>query len=495
VSQRWGDRLLDLHGFRQTQTAISVYYMLAGSNALAYETPVLGPPWSIPFEFPLYQWIVALVAGTKWIALDQAGRLVSVVFFLLTLIPGYTLLGTLRIPARIRPAILALVLVSPFYIFWSRTFLIESTGLFLSVSYTALVVRFLRVPCASNALIAVVFGALAAMVKVTTYVPWFLAASGFVIHDLIRPDSAIRSTPGLIRRLLALALMAAIPMVLLEGWTSFADRHKELSTLGTHVKSSALNVWNFGTLEQKLDRETWRIILSRTPTTLGSQWVIVAAALCAVLSRRRLVAFLTCIALYLSGPLIFTNLYFVHDYYSFANQFFLYAAIGVAIVSLVEAGALFRVGAIVGVLVMIAISVESYRENPIIGPNRALATEMSRIADTVRGLTKPDEVIVLMGFDWSPEIPYYSQRRALMLPRWKELKGDNNEMGRAIMSLKGLKIGALILSTVEPGPISADQLKNALAALGFKSRSRPVEAPFQLYLPEASVERDQVSRF
>ena len=111
---------------------------MAGSRIkLAYETPVLGPPWSIPFEFPLYQWLVAAVAGTHLLPLDQAGRLVSVVFFLLTLIPTHSLLAALRIPGPMRLVFLSLVLVSPFYLFWSRTFLIESTGLFLCVSYVA----------------------------------------------------------------------------------------------------------------------------------------------------------------------------------------------------------------------------------------------------------------------------------------------------------------------------------------------------------------------
>ena len=47
---------LSIHNFRQTQTAITSYYMIRGGPFLKYETPVFGVPWSIPFEFPLYQW-------------------------------------------------------------------------------------------------------------------------------------------------------------------------------------------------------------------------------------------------------------------------------------------------------------------------------------------------------------------------------------------------------------------------------------------------------
>src|SRR6266851_10032050 len=44
---RWNTPLLGMHAWRQSQTAITSYWMLRGSPWLAYETPVLGPPWSI----------------------------------------------------------------------------------------------------------------------------------------------------------------------------------------------------------------------------------------------------------------------------------------------------------------------------------------------------------------------------------------------------------------------------------------------------------------
>src|SRR5690242_6357999 len=50
--------IADLHQFRQTQTAITAYWMAKGGPWLAYETPVLGYPWSIPFEFPVYQYLL-----------------------------------------------------------------------------------------------------------------------------------------------------------------------------------------------------------------------------------------------------------------------------------------------------------------------------------------------------------------------------------------------------------------------------------------------------
>ena len=48
--------MLGPHSFRQTQTAISTYYMAEDASVFAdYITPVLGKPWRIPMELPIYQ--------------------------------------------------------------------------------------------------------------------------------------------------------------------------------------------------------------------------------------------------------------------------------------------------------------------------------------------------------------------------------------------------------------------------------------------------------
>src|SRR5262245_10384506 len=95
ISTGWSHTLNDFHGFRQAQTAIAVDYLVKGGPWIAYETPVFGPPWSIPFEFPLYQWITALVVIVFRISVEQAGRAVSAGFFYASLIPGYLLLRRL----------------------------------------------------------------------------------------------------------------------------------------------------------------------------------------------------------------------------------------------------------------------------------------------------------------------------------------------------------------------------------------------------------------
>ena len=80
VSVGWSRPITERHDFRQTQCAITTYYMVKEPFKLAYETPVFGLPWSIPFEFPLYQWTVASVVRLFATPLEQTGRFVGICF-------------------------------------------------------------------------------------------------------------------------------------------------------------------------------------------------------------------------------------------------------------------------------------------------------------------------------------------------------------------------------------------------------------------------------
>src|SRR5580704_7828424 len=86
LAYRWNMPLASPHAFRETQTASTVYWMLRGGPWINYQTPVMGPPWTIPFEFPTFQWIVGCVASLP-ISLDNAGRLVSWGFLMATAWP------------------------------------------------------------------------------------------------------------------------------------------------------------------------------------------------------------------------------------------------------------------------------------------------------------------------------------------------------------------------------------------------------------------------
>jgi hypothetical protein len=81
--------ILEQHGFRQSQTALSAFYLIKNGFSLDYITPVIGEGWSIPFEFPIYQYLVALIYKGINIELTIIGRALSILFTLLCCIPVY----------------------------------------------------------------------------------------------------------------------------------------------------------------------------------------------------------------------------------------------------------------------------------------------------------------------------------------------------------------------------------------------------------------------
>ena len=116
----WNLPIIEEGGFRQTQTALTVNWLLKGGNWIAYETPVVGSPWAIPFEFPFYQWIVAVITYISGMEAEQAARVVSYSFFLLCLIPIHSLVKRYDLNKWTYLLIVSFFLSSPIYIFWSR---------------------------------------------------------------------------------------------------------------------------------------------------------------------------------------------------------------------------------------------------------------------------------------------------------------------------------------------------------------------------------------
>ncbi|MFM8331947.1 MAG: hypothetical protein ACKN9T_09685 [Candidatus Methylumidiphilus sp.] len=70
ISFGFGPYIVDDHPFRQTQTALTALYLESFYEIFTYVTPILGPPWTIPFEFPLYQGLAKILSGTSGLPPD-----------------------------------------------------------------------------------------------------------------------------------------------------------------------------------------------------------------------------------------------------------------------------------------------------------------------------------------------------------------------------------------------------------------------------------------
>jgi hypothetical protein len=228
-----------------------------------------------------------------------------------------------------------------------------------------------------------------------------------------------------VRHALAGFVLAGIPLLLFVLWTRHADGLKALNVAGAGLTSANLARWNYGAFAQKASWPVWDTLCQRTirdiighPLLMG---FLVAAGMMARRFRWKLAI---CLGLFLVVPMVFTNLHFVHDYYPYSNGIFLIAAFGWAIVALLEAGGKRQYFGMAFLLLCLAASGRQYRsyswrfsEDVAFGPLRP------ELLQAIQSYTRSSDVLIAFGTDWSSELPYDSERRALI---WRDLASDLN---------------------------------------------------------------------
>ncbi|WGD28369.1 hypothetical protein AncyloWKF20_11115 [Ancylobacter sp. WKF20] len=411
--------IMDMYSFRQTQTALTSYWLLHGGPWIAYETPVLGAPWAMPFEFPVYQLIVSALAMLG-VPLDVAGRLVNFGFFLGTLGPLWLLFRALRLGPASYLATAILYVLSPLYLYWSRTFLIESCALFFSMLWLALLAHYLTRGGWVFVAGAVVAGCLAVLAKSTTFPAFVLVGGLGAAWTLI---ARLRGGERLIRLLaeaLILSLTVIVPFTIAWVWVSYSDQVKLANEFGSHLTSTALSSWNFGTLDQKLSAHLWKdIILARIlPDIAGSFYLMAVAVIVFGLVLRKSAVFaLIAIVGFFSSIMLFTNVHMVHNYYQVANGLFLIMATGIAL------GAMFDRGLrAISLLCLMVIGVGQYlffqKIYSEVIKNDHVQDRTLQIALIAKAQTQPSQSLLVIGEDWSSAVAYYSERKSLTLPAW-----------------------------------------------------------------------------
>jgi hypothetical protein len=431
LTWNWDKSLMGIHNFRQTQTAITSYWFIREGITLDYQTPVLGKPWEIPFEFPFYQILAALMAEITSVDLDKAGRAVSVAFWIACLFP---LQGMLRWWVRDRTerwAIILLVWSSSTYLYFSDSFMMESVALFFSLLYLYSLVQFVRRASGWLLLLAVACGLMAGLQKPTTFLIAVVPALGFVGLELYR-----RRADGMFAKKIASLFVAlAVPLAGIELWTRHADAVKTLNPLARHfITSQALTNWNFGTLAQRLSFDVWNRIGGIEMLWgfgRGSYWLLWAAALTiplAIWRGRHRMEILILGAGYLTGPLLFTNLFYIQEYYIYENSLYLELAFGLAVVDLVESFAAGRnsnrkglnsiaqVSLSCGILLGIsAWGIYAYQQCWVPLISRQPTSEEARQAlEPVAKAGNPQDVLLVYGEDWNASVAYYSGRKAIV---------------------------------------------------------------------------------
>lgn len=433
------------YSFRPTQTALSAYWIAKGGPWLNYETPVLGAPWSIPFEFPLYQLLVAGISHFG-VPLDAAGRLVSFAFFLGCLWPIRMLVLNVDLSELAFWRVAILFVSSPLYVFWGGSFMMESCALFFSLLWLAFLAEFIRYRRANALVTSVLSGCLAALVKITTFLCVGLVgglATLVVVWLAWRRGEPARQ---LVETVVGCALIGFVPLILALGWTFYADQVKAMNEFGASLTSTQLTTWNFGSLSQRLNGGLWyNALVHRTfPHTLGYLWPMSIALLCVGLVRKPFLGLAAAVG-FLSLFLLFTNLVFVHDYYPYATAVFLVIGVAIGLDGLKNAKLRLAGLFLMGILAANQVAYFKHKYFSINDFYRSNASPELGAAQIVKTHTAPGSSILVFGEDWSSILQYLSERKGLAVPNWAPQDLFNRLLSTPQAFLGDSPLGAIVI--------------------------------------------------
>ncbi len=437
----WQSKNLPGVEYRQAQTALSAYWIGVEHNfSLAYPTPVLGKPWSIPMEFPLYQWTVAAVSRLTGLELVKSGRVVSEICFYLTLPAILLLLARWRVAPDHRWLVLAVVVTCPLYIFYTRAFLMETMALMFSVWFWVAFERAVIGRSRGWLLLAMSMGMGAGLVKVTTFLVYLLPVAGWAL---------IRLWAGRKENWKAdlgwMVAAVAVPFAATLWWMDFADATKALNPLAGFLQSENLQSFTWGTWTARFSYEGWASkgrMLRDSLTWLPAVGICLLAAAASTETRRRWREVGVCGAAFIAPLVIFPVLYALHEYYFIANTLLLLLAMGLALVALAESS---WPRWLVATIVLLVVGGQAGRYLIHYYPTQKLISHGGDgLSLSLRTLTRPEEYVIVTGQDWNSMTAFYAQRRALMLR--SDTENDPARVHAALTALAGEKLGALAVT-------------------------------------------------
>lgn len=402
--------LSEAHAFRQFQTTLMIRELMDGGVWQLSPLPVLGPPWQVPMEFPLFQWIGA-VGGTIVGAAPQiAGRLTALVFFMIS--AALMAVMATRLYSRVVGLIaFGLFMFLPFGWQWGNAPLIEFAATAGAVA--SFYVIMLWVERRSRWLLVLLTFTLAfmALVKITTAVVWVIPL--LAVSVWWGTTSGKRS----IYSRWPLAVPLSVSGILAVAWTRYSDGFKASHQFTEFLTSESLTTWNFGTIDQRLGTRNWFRIAEYSESIVGLLvifFVLLTAAVALWGFRPITVALASTLFI---GPLVFFNLYYMHSYYLAAVYpalvLVVAAGIGGIARSLQDRSARMLASLVMAfsVLVMAWIS----PEGQLVSQRTSEGLYQFPLAEEIANNTPADAGVIAIGCDWDPAYPYLSGRRMLML--------------------------------------------------------------------------------
>ena len=389
--------LLEKHAWRQTQTAFTArVFHERGIDLLHPALPVFGEPFEVPFEFPLFQ-AAAPVVMDAGVEDDMAMRVTGLACFLLTALLLFGLVRHVAGPISALGAVVAFVM-TPFSLVWARSSMIEYLATAGAVGFTwaTTVWRETRVGCQARSRSWPGSSECWSSRRRTA-----LDSPGAPVSTRAGLGATQRVAPS---RVDGCPRLRPAEAALL--WTRHSDAIKAASPPTAFLTSSRLQEWNFGTVDQRLDPDTWHDIFKRLPSVVGLLGIsIVVAAVATWRSPQR--RFWVGMWLAAIGPfLVFTNLYFQHDYYLAAVSPAFAALIGSASAALAPLSVrpLTLVSASLVLLVLVYGSLELGRGYSLRIHGADDDPQVLPLARELESLTRTGDLVAYSGLAWSPAV-------------------------------------------------------------------------------------------
>ena len=413
--------LVGEHNFRITQTASTAFWFVQEGFRLDYQTPVVVKPWSIPFEFPIYQYLTALLSLLGGLSIEVSGRIISILSIIGTLCMAYKciqLFFNKEDSIFITKVLTIIYLSMPCVLHFGRTVLIESTALFFTV---AQLYYFLKIQqkqtSLSTYLSYLIFGCCAILQKSTTFLPILLVEAIITLYTIFKYNERIFSKRNIV--LFTLSLLIVIVGFI---WVKYSDSVKMNNDFGKRLTSEALKKWNFGSFEQKTNIKTYLLIFKRiffenSGKGVGFFLLLITPFLVDNETRKKIILLLVIGALHF---LIFTNLHWVHNYYQLS--LFIYIACGYTLVifSLFNKNNKIKIVALALFVAFISINYvryfryydEDYSEKTAYQDTKYI------IGHYIKENYSDDSEILAFGMDWNPAVAYHSQKKAFICADW-----------------------------------------------------------------------------
>ena len=407
--------------FRETQTLWGVRdAVVSGFTLFNLETPVLGSPFRIPFEMPLFQNFSAAICKFLQLEIVFGTRAVSLICFCVTTYL-YSKLIKKKLGFVYAVVFLFLSTLSPFAILWSGIGLIENFTNLLLALYVWFLVLYLDEKRLIFLAISFLFLSLTSLSKITTSFP--LAISLYIV--ILYQNQIMHQSKGFwfwLKRisydsnLFLVAFFSLIPGYV---WSIYADSVKNSSAATEWLTSSNLQSWNFGTLDQRVTLFSWQAIAGRLYLLVGVTIFLVPFLLKVKrLFPRILILFFVGV----SPVLVYFNLYVVHDYYFLAIHSIMCLTSSICAIELIKHySKVYNVRKdfvlLPGFVLLIIFS--TWIWTPGHDYKGYLSNKQIRnlsYVETVASNTSKKDLVIVFGCDWNPAPLFLMNRKGFTVP-------------------------------------------------------------------------------